>query len=145
VDDLNGEKKFQMCRCTGYQRWRGGNIRNDWVWVQQSLRKIYGSFNGRLPWQLQRLFKLNVYVAEGEYVEYSLALAGKTVPENSGNLEPVSKCAKVRLSAPENEFKIFNAGNIIGCAHVIPERACTDNIQNDRWIVNSHIDLETWN
>jgi hypothetical protein len=39
-------------------------------------------------------------------------------------------------------------GNIVGCAHIIPEIATTSktgNGWNERWIVNSHIDLATWN
>jgi hypothetical protein len=33
VDNLAGEVQTQICRCTGNQLWRGGNKRNDWVWV----------------------------------------------------------------------------------------------------------------
>jgi hypothetical protein len=39
-------------------------------------------------------------------------------------------------------------GNIVGCAHVIPEIATsskTGDGRNERWIVNSHIALVTWN
>jgi hypothetical protein len=39
-------------------------------------------------------------------------------------------------------------GNIVGCAHIIPEIASSSkkgDRQNKRWIGNSHIDLVTWN
>jgi hypothetical protein len=38
--------------------------------------------------------------------------------------------------------------NIVGCAQVIPEIATcskTGDRRNEYWIVNSHIDLVTWN
>jgi hypothetical protein len=33
VEGLDDERISQMCRCTGSQRWRGGDRQNDWVWV----------------------------------------------------------------------------------------------------------------
>jgi type IV pilus biogenesis protein CpaD/CtpE len=45
-------------------------------------------------------------------------------------------------------LQVFSVGNIIGCAQVIPEIATnnkTEDRRNERWIVNSHIDLATWN
>jgi hypothetical protein len=53
VEGLDGERISQMCRCTESQRWRGGDRRNDWVWVKQRPARCYGTLNGRLPWQLQ--------------------------------------------------------------------------------------------
>jgi hypothetical protein len=60
VERLDGERISQMCRCTGSQSWRGGDRRNDWVWVKQRPRRCYGALNGRLQWQLQRLFKIKL-------------------------------------------------------------------------------------
>jgi len=34
VGCLDGECISQMCRCTGSQRWRGGDRQNDWVCVK---------------------------------------------------------------------------------------------------------------
>jgi hypothetical protein len=53
VDGLEGERISQMCRCTGSQTWRGGDRRNDWVWVKQRPERCCGVLNGHLPWQLQ--------------------------------------------------------------------------------------------
>jgi len=53
VEGLEGERISQICRCTGSQSWRGGDRRNDWVWVKQRPRRCYGALSGRLPWQLQ--------------------------------------------------------------------------------------------
>jgi len=53
VEGLGGERISQMCRCTGSQSWRGGDRRNDWVWVKQRPGRCNGALNGHLPWQLQ--------------------------------------------------------------------------------------------
>ena len=52
VEGLDGKRISQMCRCTGSQSWRGGDQRNDWVWVQQCPGRFYGALNGHLPWGL---------------------------------------------------------------------------------------------
>jgi len=53
VEGVEGELISQMCRFTGSQSWRGGDQRNDLVWVKQHRVRCYGTLNGRLPWQLQ--------------------------------------------------------------------------------------------
>jgi hypothetical protein len=118
------------------------------VWVKQRPGRCYGARNGRLPWQLQRLFKIKLLNEDGAFVEYWLALVLTTIPENSGNLDPVSKLVQVRKAPAAVAFQVFSVGNIVGCAHGIPEiAACskTDDERNKRWIVNSHLDLAAWN
>jgi len=53
VEGFDGERISQMCQCTGSQSWRGGDRRNDWVWVKQRPGRCYCALNGRLPWQLK--------------------------------------------------------------------------------------------
>jgi len=137
-----------MCRCTGSQSWCGRDRRNDSVWVKQCPERCYGALNGRLPWQLQRLFKIKLLNEDGAFVEYWLALVLTTIPENSGNLNPVSKFVQVRKAPAAVALHVFRVGNIVGCTHIIPEMATsckTGDGRNERWIVNSHIDLSTWN
>jgi len=84
----------------------------------------------------------------GAFVEYWLALALTTTPENSGNLDPVSKFVQVRKAPAAVALEVFSVGNSVGWTHVIPEIAAsskTGDRQNERWIVNSHIDLASWN
>jgi len=148
VEGLEGERISQMCRCTGRQSWRGGDRLNDWVWVKQRPGRCYGAQNGRVPWQLQRLFKIKLQNEDGSFIEYWLALALTTIPENSGNLDPVSKFVQVRKAPAAVALQVFSVANIVGCAHIIPEivtSSKTGDGRNDRWIVNSHIDLATWN
>src|SRR6266404_1433650 len=91
VNDMDGERKMQMCRCTGQQLWRGGQTRNDWVWVRQRPGPVYGALHGRLPCQLLRLFKLRFRNDGGYWVDHWIAFARTTVAENSGNIDPISK------------------------------------------------------
>jgi hypothetical protein len=70
------------------------------------------------------------------------------MPENSGNLDPISKFVQVRKALAAVAWQVFSVGNIVGCVHVIPEIATSSNTGdgwNERWIVNSHIDLASWN
>jgi hypothetical protein len=70
------------------------------------------------------------------------------MPENSGNLDPISKFVQVRKALADVAWQVFSVGNIVGCVHVIPEIATSTNTGdgwNERWIVNSHIDLASWN
>jgi len=148
VEGLEGEHISQMCQCTGSKSWSGGDRRNDWVWVKQWLGRCYGALNGRLPWQLQWLFKIKLLNKDGAFVEYWLALALTTITENLGNMDPVSGFVQVRKAPAAVAVQVFNMGNIVGCAHVIPEIATickTGDGRNERWMVNSHIDLATWN
>jgi len=85
VEGLECERISQMCRCTGSQSWGRWDRRNDWVWVKQRLGRCHGELNGRLPWQLQRLFEIKLQNADGAFVEYSLDLVLTTMPETSGN------------------------------------------------------------
>jgi hypothetical protein len=148
VEGLDGERISEMCRCTGSQSWRGGDRRNDWVWVKQRSGRCYGALNGHLLWQLQRLCKIKLQNEDRAFVEYWLAMALTTIPENSNNLDPASKFVHVRKAAAAVALQVFSMGNIVGYAHIIPEiptSTKTGDRRNKRWNVNSHIDLPTWN
>jgi len=79
--------------------------------------------NGPLPWQLQRLFKIKLLNEDGAFVEYWLAVALTTTPENSGNLDPVPKFLQARKALAAVALQVFSVGHIVGCAHIIPEIA----------------------
>jgi hypothetical protein len=64
-----------------------------------------------------------------------------------GNLDHVSIFVHLRNAPAANVLQVFSVGNIIGCAHGIPEIATsseTGDGGNEQWIVNSHKDLATW-
>jgi len=148
VEGLGGEFISQMCRCIGSQSGCGGNRRNDSVWVRQRPGSCYSALNGRLPWQLQRLFKIKLLNDDGAFVEYWLALALTTIPEYSGNFDPVWRFVQVRKAPAAVALQVFSMGNIVSCAHVIQEIATSSKTadgRNEQCILNSHIDLTTWN
>jgi len=66
------------------------------VRVKQHPGRSYGVLNGRLSWQLQRLFKMKLLNEDGAFVEYWVALALTRIPDNWGNLDLVSKFVQVR-------------------------------------------------
>jgi len=113
VEGLEGEGISQICRCRGSQSWRGGDRRNDWVWVKHRAGRCYGALIGSLPWQLQRLFKIMLLNEDRAFVEYWLALALTIIPENSGNLDPVSKFVQVRKAPAAVALQVFSVGNIV--------------------------------
>jgi hypothetical protein len=45
VEGVHGERISQMCRCTGSWSWRGGDRRNDWVWVKQRPGRCCGALS----------------------------------------------------------------------------------------------------
>ena len=70
------------------------------------------------------------------------------MPDNSGNLDPVSKSIQVRKALVAVALQDFSVGTIVSWARVIPEiptSSKTGDGRNQRWIVNSHIDLVTSN
>jgi hypothetical protein len=85
---------------------------------------------------------------DGAFVEYWLGLVLTTIPESSGNLDPISKFVHVRNAPAAVALQVFNLGNIVSCMHVIPGIATsckTGDGWNKQWIVNSQIDLAPWN
>jgi len=143
-----GECISQICPCTRSQRWRGGDRWNDWVWVKQQPGGCYGALNGRFPWQLQWLFKTKLLNRDGSFVGCWLALALTKIPENSGNLDPITKFVQVWKAPAALAFQVVSMGNLVSYTHVIPEIATSGKLgdwRNVRWIVNSHIDLAAWN
>jgi hypothetical protein len=104
--------------------------------------------NGRLLWQVQPLFKINLQNKDGAFWEYWLPLALATIPETSGNLDPVSKFVPARKAPAAIGSQVVSMGNITSCAHLFLQIATSSKTRggrNEEWIVNSHIDLPTSN
>jgi len=118
------------------------------VWVKQRTGSCCATLNGRLLWQLQRLFKIKLLNEDGAFIEYWLALELTTIPENWGNLDPVWKFVQVKKAPAAIALQVFTVGNSVSCTHVIPVIA-RSNKTADRWnerlIFNSNTDLVTWN
>ena len=100
----------------------------------------YKALQGHLPYQLLRVFKLQI----PSHVLY-LAFVLMTKPFHEGLPNAISSMVRVVPSSGENAYKVLAAGHICGAAHLIPEVPSTSKETNSGWIVNSHIDLKTWN
>jgi hypothetical protein len=83
---------------------------------------------------------------DGAFGEYWCALVITTLPENSGNLDLVSKYVQVRTAPAVFDVKLFCMGNVVSCAHILPEIATTSKTGDERierWIINRCIHLAT--
>ena len=79
--------------------------------------------NGRLLWQMQRLFKIKLQNKDGAFGEYWLTVALTTIPENTGNLDSVSKFVQVRQAPAAVALQVGCMGNIVSSAYVLFEIA----------------------
>jgi hypothetical protein len=58
---------------------------------------------------------------DGASIGYWLAMVLTTIPENSGNMQSVTKLVQEWKVLAAVVLKFFSVGNIVICAHVIPE------------------------
>jgi len=59
-------------------------------------------------------------------------------PVNAGRPSDIQSLVTVQLREDAREFTLVDTGTILGLAHLIPEG-------DRRWLVNSRIDLRTFN
>ena len=96
---------------------------------------MYGALRGCLPAKLLALFKIR-----NTHQDTVCRLAGVQLMGvvNSGRPSDVHGLVAVHLRDDSRELTIVDIGTSLGLAHLIPE---TDR----RWLVNSRIDLRTFN
>jgi len=87
-------------------------------------------------------------------LKFSIINDGKAIPDlqlafvqittiaTGGAVERASGMAKVVQATPGTEYRLLHASEIDGAAHLIPFDP--DSTINCAWLVNSHIDIETW-
>ena len=127
---------IHCARCTGNRLFRNQGSRNDWVWVQAGGEGMYGALRGRLPAKLMALYKIRDYISEGGVRR--LASIQMLSAVNAGRPSDLHGLVTVQQREEAREFTIVDIGTILGLAHLIPEA--------DRgWLVNSRIDLRTFN
>jgi len=127
---------IHRARCTGTLHFRNQGSRNDWVWVQAGSEDMDGVLRGRLPAKLVALFKIRDYTWEnaGRWVAAVWMLSAV----NSGFPLDIHGLVTGQMREDAREFTIVEVGTIDGLAHLIPEG-------ERRWLVNSRIDLRTFN
>ena len=98
---------------------------------------MYGALRGRLPVRLMALFKIRSGYMQQDTV-YRLAGVQFMSLVDSGRPLDVHGLVTIQLRDVTRELTIVDIGTIIGLAHLIPEtERC--------WLVNSQIDLRTFN
>ena len=97
---------------------------------------MYGVLRGRLPAKLVALFKIRDYTCENAVRRVAAVRMLSAV--NSGFVSDIHGLVTVQMREEYREFTIVDVGTILGLAHLIPEgKRC--------WLVNSRIDLRTFN
>jgi len=96
---------------------------------------MYSALRGRLRAKLVALFKI-----KDCSLDTVRRLAGVQMlsPVNSGRPSDIHSLVTVQLREDAPEFTFVDIGTILGLAHLIPEG-------DRRWLVNSRIDLRTFN
>jgi len=128
--------EIHRARSTGTLHFRNQGSRNDWVWVQAGTEEMYGALRGRLPAKLVALLKIRDPRSE-DTVPRAAGVQLLT-PVNSGRLSDLHGLVTVQMREDTRGFTIVDIGTILGLAHLIPE-------EDRRWLVNSGIDLRTFN
>jgi hypothetical protein len=153
TDDMPGSSVVQHVRCTGDRRWYFGPPRNDWVWVRTVSGSAplpacaslpYKALQGRLPYGLLRLFTVDLPAATGPHPHW-LAFVELTRAVNSGTPEEASQLVRVTKPNTGAGYAVIDASRITNAAHLIPQEPNCAGVNQRTWLVNSHLDLATWN
>jgi len=123
-------------QCTGALHFRNHGSRNDWVWDQAGSEEMYGALLGCLPAKLVALFKIRDYTCEIAVCWVAALQILSAV--NSEFPSDIHSLVTVQMREDAREFTIVDVGTIHGLAHMIPEG-------ERRWLINSRIDLRTFN
>jgi len=67
------------------------------------------------------------------------------IPSMGGMPERASGMVRVTEAIKGSGYVVISGGNITGAAHLIPKEPSTSETTRKVCIVNSHIDLTTWN
>jgi len=97
---------------------------------------MYSALSGRPPAKLLALFKIRDYTCENAVRRVEAVRMLSAV--NSGFPSEIHGLVTVQMREDAQEFTIVDVGTIHSLAHLIPEG-------ERRWLVNSQIDLRTFN
>jgi len=127
---------IHRARCTRARNLTNHRTRNDWVWVQAGTEDMDVALRDRLPPKLVALFKIR----DPRCAHRVRRLAGVQFVSavNSGRISDLHSDVTVQMKKDAREFTVVDIGTILGLAHLIPEG-------DQGWIVNSRIDLRTFN
>jgi hypothetical protein len=110
-----------------------GRYRSDWVWYMPSRNEdCYGVLCGKLPSRALAFIKVR-----WQNLTYRLAYVRRSTVLNGGQLHPWHNLPVVNYS-DETEPEINTIRSLFGQACLIP-------VTSTRWIINTRIDLLTFN
>jgi len=138
---------LQRIRCTVNEAWRRSYPRrNDTVWVKQ-LRGItdshYRALHGRKPAFVEALFQVDCGYF-GETTKHNLALVDMLNPVDSGFVDPDEGLPWVERPPTGPRYEIINIDEIGGVAQLVPLNPEMVGRDSRRWVVNSQIDLNSF-
>jgi len=96
---------------------------------------MYRTLRGHFPAQLVALFKIRDCSQD---TVRQLAGVQMLSPVNSGRPSDIDSVVTVQLREDAREVRLVDIGTILCLGHLIPEG-------DRRWLVNSRIDLRTFN
>jgi len=129
--------EIHRARSTGNLHFRNQSSHNDWVWVQVGTEEMYGALRGRQPYaKLVALLKIRDYRSDDTVRR--VAGVQMLTPVNSGRLSDQHGLVTGKMREDARWFTIVDIGTILGLAHLIQE-------EDRRWLINSRIDLRTFN
>jgi len=99
---------------------------------------MYGALRGCLPAKPVALLKIRDYRCDNTHTLHLVAGVQMLTPVNSGRLSDQHGLVTVQMREDARGFTIVDIGTILGLAHLILE-------EDRRWLVNSRIDLRTFN
>ena len=120
----------------GTLHFRNHSSRKDWVWVQVCTEEIYSALRSLPPAKLVALLKIRH--PRSEDTVYRVASVQLLTRVNSERLSDLYGLVTAQMREDIRGFTIVDIGTILSLAHRISE-------EDRRWLVNSRIDLRTFN
>jgi hypothetical protein len=93
---------------------------------------------------LLRLFTVDLPAATGPHPHW-LAFVELTLAVNSGTPKKALQLVRVTKPNAGAGYAVIDASRITGAAHLIPQEPNCAGVNQWTWLVNSHIDIATWN
>jgi len=128
--------EIHRAQSTGDLHFRNQSSRNHWVWVQAGTEEMYGALRGRQPAKLVALLEIRDYRSNNTVRR--VTGVQMLTPVNSGRLSDQHGLVTVLMREDARGPTIVDIGTILGLAHLIDE-------EDRRWLINSRIDLRTFN
>ena len=129
VKDFQDDQAVVMhpVQCTGNHSWRGGAPRKDGT---------YGALNGHLPASVEAIFAIEDPVLN---TTHQVALIREYRAVAGGTLHAPSCLVQVTQRDDDRAFRIISIQSITSLAHLV------FNKRENKYFVNSHIDLTVYN